>query len=623
MNKPRFSLTRLTRQQQEAVLHAGSPALVTAGAGSGKTRTLTARIAHLVSGGCSPERILAITFTNKAADEMKGRLLDMTGFSEGRFPWVRTYHSACFRILSAHCQLLGYHPPVQIYDAHHQRETFKEILRDMNLDTKLAPSIMGEVSRAKNSGDPSAYFDAVPYLSYAPLADVFYLYENTLKTRNAVDFDNILLLVRDILRQHPDVRRKYQNLFDYILVDEYQDTNNIQEELTGLLSRGDNIFCVGDDWQAIYSFRGSNINHFLSFERRYAGARIFRLEQNFRSADEIVKLANHLIENNAGKMDKVCFSDKTGGVIELHDFDDEIEEAGWVADKIRVLNRTGMEYSDMAILYRTKFTSLFFEHGLREAHIPYQLLGDRGFFDRKEIMDINGYLLAAVFTRDDTAFERVINTPRRGIGPGALSDMSRFRTGDMSLQDAARKAVAEKLLSGRVYKGLKEVLTLLDDIRSMKPDRAIETVITRIRYLEYIKQYADAASMDYTSRIENIEQLVYAASQKESLPEYLEEAALIREDKDDGEKVVGVNLATIHAAKGLEFQAVFVAGCEENLFPHWKSLKEIEDLQEERRLMYVAMTRAKRFLFFTSTDYRKGQFNRRSRFLYEIERCMD
>ena len=612
---------KLTQQQQAAVTHAGSPALVTAGAGSGKTRTLTARIAHLVAGGCPPERILAITFTNKAADEMKRRLLEMTGFAESRFPWVRTYHSACFRIFSAHCQLLGYDPPVQIYDTHHQREAFKEVLRDMNLDKKMAPAVMAEISRAKNSGDPRSWFDAKPYLSWAPLADVFELYENILKTRNALDFDNILLLVRDLLKHYPDVRRKYQDMFNYILVDEYQDTNNIQEELTGLLTRGDNLFCVGDDWQAIYSFRGSNITHFLSFTRRYAGARVFRLEQNFRSADEIVRLANHLIEHNAGKMDKTCFSDKSGGMIECQDFDDEIEEAAWVADKIRVLHQAGLAYDDMAILYRTKFTSLYFEHSLREARIPYHLLGDRGFFDRKEIMDINSYLLAAVFEKDDTAFERILNTPRRGIGPKALADITRLRTGGMSVQDAARRAVSEKLLSGKLYKSIKEVLTLLDDIRSMKPDQAIEEVLTRTRYPDYIKQYADANSMDYTARIENIEQLVYAASRKENLIEYLEEASLIREDRDEEEEEKGgVNLSTIHAAKGLEFQAVFVVGCEENLFPHWRSLENPDDLQEERRLMYVAMTRAARFLYFTATDFRKGQFNRRSRFLTEIER---
>ncbi len=613
---------KLTQAQQDAVAHQGGPALVTAGAGSGKTRTLTAKIAHLIDQGCRPERILAITFTNKAADEMKHRLVTLTGLSEYRFPWVRTYHSACFRIPSIYGYLLGYETPLQIYDTYHQRETLKAVLRDMNLDKKILPAVMAEISRAKNSGDPVAYFDAKPYVSYARMADLFPLYENALKQKNAVDFDNILLLVRDILRRYEDVRRKYQESFDFILVDEYQDTNNIQEELTGLLCRGDNLFCVGDDWQAIYSFRGSNINHFLSFERRYANARVFRLEQNFRSADEIVRLANYLIDYNDGKMEKECFSDRQGGVVEIHEFDDEVEEAGWVADKIHALHDAGVPYQSMAVLYRTKFTSLFFEHRLREAGIPYQLLGDRGFFDRKEILDINSYILAAVFNKDDTAFERIINTPRRGIGPKTLANITRLRSDGMSVQDAARRAVAEKLLSDRIYKGLKELLALLDDIRSLAPERAIEEVLSRTSYLDYIKQYADANSMDYTAKIENIEQLIYAASRKETLVEYLEEAALIREDKENEEEegAGGVNLSTIHSAKGLEFHVVFVAGCEENLFPHWKSLEMPDDLQEERRLMYVAMTRAEQHLFFTCTDFRKGQFNRRSRFLFEIER---
>ncbi len=616
---------KLTSQQQAAILFDGAPALVTAGAGSGKTRTLTAKIAHLVEQGCRPERLLAITFTNKAADEMKRRLVSLTGFPEASFPWVRTYHSACFRILSAHGKLLGYEMPLQIYDVHHQRETIKNVLRSMNLDPKIAPAVLAEISRAKNHGDPLAYFEKNPHVGYARLVDVFDLYEKALKEKNAVDFDNILVMTRELLRRYPDVREKYQKLFDFILVDEYQDTNNIQEELTGLLCRGDNLFCVGDDWQAIYSFRGSNINHFLSFDRRYTDARVFRLEQNFRSADAIVRLANRLIDHNEGKMDKECFSEKDGGVVEIHEFDDEVEEAAWVADTINSLHAQGISYESMAVLYRTKFTSLFFEHGLREAGIPYQLLGDRGFYDRKEIMDINSYIMAAVFEKDDTAFERIVNTPRRGIGPKTLASINRLRTDGMGTQEAARRAVKEKLLSGKVYKALKQVLDLLDEIRPLQPAAAIETVLDRTGYLEYLKQYTDANSIDFTAKMENIEQLLYAASRKADLTEYLEEASLIREDKDgnsEGEEEWGVNLATIHAAKGLEFHVVFVAGCEENLFPHWKSLEDRTSLQEERRLMYVAMTRAEQYLFFTSTDFRKGQFNRRSRFLFEVERAM-
>ncbi|MDY6903226.1 MAG: ATP-dependent helicase [Thermodesulfobacteriota bacterium] len=613
---------KLSTQQEAAVTHMGTPALVTAGAGSGKTRTLTAKIAHLIKQGYTPDRILAITFTNKAADEMKHRLVEMTGIPETGFPWVRTYHSACFKILNAHCTLLGYETPLQIYDVYHQRKTIKDILIHMNVDKKNVPAVLGEISRAKNSGAPMAYFDQRPFAGYVKIAEVYTLYEKELKAKNAVDFDNILLLVRDILRQYNDVRQKYQKRFQYILVDEYQDTNNLQEELTTLLCSGNNLFCVGDDWQAIYSFRGSNINHFLTFERRYADARVFRLEQNFRSADEIVKLANCIIENNDDKMDKTCFSEKKGGVVDPREFDDEVEEAAWVADKARDIHENeGVPYNQMAVLYRTKFTSLYFEHRFREAGIPYQLLGDKGFFDRKEIMDINSYILAAVFPKDDAAFERIVNIPRRGIGPKTLMNISRLRTGDMSVQEAARQALSEKLLSGKVYNGLRKLMDLLDEIRSMPPVDAMTRVIDGVGYLDYLQQYANSSSMDFTEKQENIEQLVYAASRKETLVEYLEEAALVREDKEE-EGGNGINLSTIHAAKGLEFHTVFVAGCEENLFPHWKSLETPEEVAEERRLMYVAMTRAEKNLYLTSTDFRKGQFNRRSRFLYELDRAL-
>jgi len=604
------------------VRHMGSPALVTAGAGSGKTRTLTAKIAHLISLGYAPGRILAITFTNKAADEMKRRLVEITGIPETGFPWVRTYHSACYKILCVHCGLLGYTTPLQIYDTYHQRKTVNDVLIRMNHDKKFVPIVINHISRAKNSGNPGAYLDAHPFVSYVRLADAYDLYERALKEKNAVDFDNILLCVRNILRHHDDVRRRYQELFDYILVDEYQDTNNLQEDLTGLLCRGDNLFCVGDDWQAIYSFRGSNVRHFLSFERRYTDARIFRLEQNYRSADTIVRVANDIIDYNRDKMDKTCFSEMDGGNVAVHEFDDEVEEARWVARKAEELHEDGVPYDAMAVLYRTKFTSLYFEYAFRRAGIPYHMLGDRGFYDRKEVMDINSYLMAAVFERDDTAFERIINIPRRGIGAKTLASINDMRTGAMGLQEAARQALAERQFSDKVYKGLGELLRLLDDIRDMAPEAAIREVVSRIGYMSYLKQYTDAGSMDFTEKTENIDQLIHAASHMETLAAYLEEAALIREDKDDEEGGFGVNLATIHAAKGLEFHTVFMVGCEENLFPHWKAMEEEADLQEERRLMYVAITRAAQNLFLTAADFRKGQFNKRSRFLFEIERAL-
>ena len=615
---------QLSAKQKEAVEYIGSPTLVVAGAGSGKTRALTAKIAHLMSSGYDPERILAITFTNKAAGEMKSRLVRMTKIPSERFPWVRTFHSACFRILKKHCSLLGYNTPLQIYAGYQQQKIIKDIIvGKLNFDKKHVQPVLSQISSAKNSGNPFDYLDHKLHSFRIKLLDVFNLYEKELKSKNAVDFDNILLLTRNLLRDHKDVRKRYRKLFQFILVDEYQDTNNLQEDLTGLLLRNGNLFCVGDDWQAIYSFRGSNMDHFLSFPEKYKEARVFRLEQNYRSADEIVKTANDLIGYNDHKMEKKCFSDKHGGLVEIYDFSNEKKEADWVAKKIKSLREMGLASGKMAVLYRTKFCSLSFEQTFRSLGIPYRMLGGKGFFERKEIMDINCYLAAAVFEKDDASFERIVNIPKRGIGPAAVNKIAQIKTGEMSLQDAARNALSEKLLASRIYNSLSEVIRLLDDIKDMKPDAAIRKILSKVKYMDYIKDYSIANSMDYTSREENIEQLIYSASQKDTIVEYLEEAALIKEDKEDEEdKKSGVILSTIHASKGLEYRVVFVVACEEKLFPHWRSLDSEMGLHEERRLMYVAMTRSEHYLFLTHANFRKGQYNRKSRFLYEIEKSL-
>ncbi|MCJ7829978.1 MAG: UvrD-helicase domain-containing protein [Desulfobacterales bacterium] len=617
---------KLSEQQKIAVEHLGSPALVVAGAGSGKTRTLTAKIAHLVSLGYAPERILAITFTNKAAEEMKRRLLAMTGLSSDCFPWVRTYHSACFRILKAHCERLGYQAPLQIYTPYQQQKIVREILVGrLNHDKKHVPAVLAAISNAKNTGNPEAYLDRKPRVARVRLGDVYRRYEQELKSKNAVDFDNILLLTRNLLREHTDLLTQYRQQFQYLLVDEYQDTNDLQEELTRLLHHNGNLFCVGDDWQAIYGFRGSNVSHFLSFLEKYPGARVYRLEQNYRSADEIVRVANDLIGYNESRMEKECFSDKRGGVIELHAFHDDDQEARWVARKIQTLRTMGTPFEAMAVLYRTKFSSLALEKALRAAGIPYRMLGGKGFFERKEIMDLNCYVTAAVFPQDDVSFERILNIPRRGVGPGTLEKIARLKSGDMSLQDAVRKSLADKLLAPKLYHALQALVGLLDDIKLLRPDTALREVIRRIGYMDYLRQYVKGGSMEFTSREENIDQLIYSASQKDSLLDYLEEAALIKEDhEEDAEKPSrGVNLSTIHAAKGLEFQTVFVVACEEQLFPHWRSMESEAELEEERRLMYVSVTRAERFLFLSSASFRKGQYNVRSRFLDEIEEALD
>lgn len=612
----------LTPQQQAAVRHTGSPALVVAGAGSGKTRTLTAKIAHLIQNGCAPEQILAITFTNKAAGEMKNRLVHMTGIPLHRFAWVRTYHSACLRILKTHHHLAGFPVPPQIYQPHHQEKLIKEILLRHNFDKKHAASVLYQISLAKNSGNPEGYLKSRPRYAYIiDLAEILSEYEAALRARTAVDFDNILLLTRDLLRNNPSVRDLYRRQFSYVLVDEYQDSNNLQEDLTGLLCANGNLFCVGDDWQAIYSFRGSNINHFLSFNDNYPGAKIFRLEQNFRSTDEIVQIANQVIRKNENRVDKRCFSEKKGGTVELHEFYNEGEEADWVASKISLLKKAGLPYDRMAVLYRTKFCSLSFEQLFRARDIPYQMLGGKGFFERKEIMDLVAYLAAAQFEKDDVSFERVLGTPKRGIGPAAIAKIGALRQESMGLQAATRLAVASKLMPAKQYAAAKEVITLLDTVRPMPPDQALRTVIARIDYMAHLETYAKGNPQDLIARRENIDQLLYSASKKENLADFLEEVSLVREDKEEEEDQSngGIKLSTIHAAKGLEYQAVFVIGCEEQLFPHWKSVNSENELEEERRLMYVSMTRAATHLYLTSASSRRGQFNPRSRFLDEIE----
>ena len=615
----------LSAQQQAAVEHTGAPALVVAGAGSGKTRTLTAKIDYLIQKGYDPERILAITFTNKAADEMKRRLEDLTGMPRFRFPWVRTYHSACFRILKQHCEVLGYASPLQIYSGYQQQKLLKEIIVGAGFDKKHTLPVLSQISHAKNSGNPGTYFDSRRRLFRLPVQTLYKTYEKALRDANAVDFDNILLMTRNLLRDNDAIRREYQEMFQYILVDEYQDSNNLQEELTRLFLKNGSLFCVGDDWQAIYGFRGSNVNHFLSFSETYPGGRVFRLEQNYRSVDEIVQAANDLIGYNKQRMDKRCFSKKRGGIVALHDFFDESQEASWIRRKVQALRKTGIPYHQMAVLYRTKFCSLSFEKTFRAYQIPYQMMGAKGFFERKEILDINCYLTAAVFSKDDVAFERIINTPKRGVGPGMLKKINQVRTEGMSLQDATRKVVAERVMSPKIHKALSELLGHLDEIREMAPDTAVHAVLSRFNYMEYLKDYTKANATDFIAREENIKQLIYSAGQHAHLVDYLQEASLVNEDReeDEDERDLGVKLSTIHASKGLEYGVVFIAGCEENLFPHWKSLETPEGIQEERRLMYVAMTRAERYLYLTSAEYRRGQSNPRSRFWEEIEDALD
>ena len=611
----------LSPQQKIAVEYIGSPALVVAGAGSGKTRTLTAKISHLINNGFSSAGILAITFTNKAAEEMKKRLVLITGLKREDFPWVRTYHSACYAILKEHCALLGYKMPLQIMSGYHQQKTIKEITIGLNFDKKHVAGLMSDISRAKNSGNPVAYIKEISFIKSGMTLQVFEKYEEALKLKNAVDFDNILLLARNILRDHKDVRDAYRNTFKFILVDEYQDTNNIQEEITSLLLGHKNLFCVGDDWQAVYGFRGSNVNHFLSFPDKYENAKIFRLEQNFRSANEIVQLANELIDYNQLRMEKNCYSEIAGGVIDIHQFYDEFDEARWVARKVESMHDMGIKYDNMVVMYRTKSCSLWFEKIFRKMNIPYRMMGSKGFFERKEILDINCYLLAAFFPEDDVSFERIINTPKRGIGPGMLKKIGQARTEGMSLQDSASMLSKDRIFTPKVHTALTELLDGLNDMRKMHPAAAINKVLADYAYLDHLKSYCKTTE-EYNTRTDNIDELIYNAGMSATLEAYLEEIVLVKEDKDEEDNSKGVGFSTVHASKGLEYYLAFIVGLEEDLFPHWRSLQSDEEIQEERRLMYVAVTRAEKYLYITSAEKRRNRSTRRSRFVTELDEAL-
>jgi len=589
----------LSNQQQNAVNHSGSPALVVAGAGSGKTRTLTAKILHLIDQGYNPKNILAITFTNKAADEMKNRLYSLTTMTDSNFPWVRTYHSACLMIFKQHCAILGYLTPIQICSVYQQTKLMTEVLVGNNIDKKHAYNIISSISKAKNSGNPEKYFDKRPVISGIRIFEVFKKYENILKKTNSVDFDNILLKTRDILRDNKEIQNYYKNFFTHILVDEYQDTNNLQDELTRLLL-GDhgNLFCVGDDWQAVYGFRGSNVNHFLRFSKRYNKAKIFKLEENYRSADEIVQVANKFIDYNIDKMEKKCFSKKSGGKLQIKNFYSDKEEAEWTSRRIKALNGKGVPFDKIAVIYRTKFCSLPFEKAFRLFKVPYKLMGSQGFFERMEILDINSYLSAAMFENDDVSFERIINTPKRGIGPSMIKKIGYLKPQGKSLQQSARAMLKERILTKKVHQNLSDLIELLDNIKTLKPHEAIDEVINKTQYYQYLEKKLKTQT-EFITKKENLEQLRYTAINKDNLLKYLEEASLIREDKEDenDNPKNKVGLLTIHSSKGLEFEVVFVAGCEEALFPHWRSISSGQNALQEERSLYGADKFAKRFTY--------------------------
>jgi DNA helicase II / ATP-dependent DNA helicase PcrA len=640
-----LDLTGLNPQQHEAVVHGRGPLLILAGAGSGKTRVLTHRIAHLVEQGISPWRILAITFTNKAAAEMKERVEELVG-PQAKEIWVSTFHSACVRMLRRDIEKLGYAKNFVILDGGDQQAVIKDCLKQFNLsDKQFQPgAVLGTISAAKNAmQDPREYAAKARDYYQQQVAQVYKLYQERLKANNALDFDDLLVLCVRLFDQFPEVLTYYQDKFEYVLVDEYQDTNHVQNRWVFLLTaKKRNLCVVGDDDQGIYSWRGADISNILEFEAQYPDARVIKLEQNYRSTGNILNAAYEVVRNNAGRKEKKLWTASgPGDRVMRYGASDENDEAWFIAGEIERLVSRGFEDGqrltchDVAILYRTHAQSRSFEEVFVRKSIPYGIFGGLKFFERKEIKDVLAYLRLIANPSDTISFRRAIGVPKRGVGPASIDKVVDYAeqwnipiggvaldctmvpglTAGYRSKIEAFGALMEELTNMRVYLSLAEL---------------IEEVLGRSGYLDEVK--ADN-SLEGASRVENLDELKAMAMEFEmptgeevegltQLDAFLATAALMTDIDQVAEGQDKVTMMTLHSAKGLEFPVVFLVGMEEGVFPHNRALTDEEQMEEERRLCYVGMTRARQRLYVTSATCRtlwgQSNYNAPSRFLQEI-----
>lgn len=631
----------LNEQQKEAVFHTEGPLLILAGAGSGKTRVLTHRIAYLIEErGVNPWNILAITFTNKAAGEMRERVDRLVGFGAESI-WVSTFHSTCVRILRRYIDRIGFDTNFTIYDSDDQKSLMRDVCRVLDVDTKKYKERMflSAISAAKDEMiTPDEYeLNAAGDFGKQKIAQVYREYERQLHANNALDFDDLLLKTVQLFQTQPDVLESYQERFRYIMVDEYQDTNTVQFKFVSLLAaKYQNLCVVGDDDQSIYKFRGANIRNILNFEQEFQNARVIKLEQNYRSTQNILNASNAVIQNNRGRKDKTLWTDNGDGEkVHLRQFDTAYDEAEFVADDIRKNIENGGTYQDYAILYRTNAQSRMFEEKFVACNIPYKIVGGVNFYARREIKDLLCYLKTIDNGRDDLAVRRIINVPKRGIG---LTTITRIQ------ESAAAREIGfyEALLGLDLIPGVARAASKLDSFVALIEyfkRRSDEVSITDlmneiIEKTGYIENLEAEDKEDAQARIENIEELVSkiaayeeqcAAEQvKPSLSQFLEEVALVADIDSLEENPDYVVLMTLHSAKGLEFPHVYLVGMEDGLFPSYMTITSDndEDLEEERRLCYVGITRAEQELTMTCARKRmtRGEthYNRMSRFLQEI-----
>ncbi len=608
MENPIFA--GLNQKQKEAVETLEGPLLILAGAGSGKTKTLTHRIANLIQHNIRPEEILALTFTNKAAREMRERLASLLGMynSYTFMPWMGTFHSICVKILRREAINVGLTEKFIIYDTSDRQALIKHAMKHLSIsDKKLkVKAVESAISNAKNQGQsPDDLATEANYPNQRDIAEIYKEYESERKKADAVDFDDLLLYVARLLKDRPDIRIKWQKHFKHILIDEYQDTNHIQYQIVKLLvNERKNICVVGDDWQSIYSWRGADFTNILNFEQDFPGAKVIKLEQNYRSTQNILDASQKVIEKNEQRTDKHLFTEAgKGAPITIEKLRDERAEAEWVANTIK---RSSRPLDEFAVLYRTNAQSQAFERVFVEHNIPYKLVGGVRFYDRKEIKDILAYLHLVVNPKDTVALSRVINVPTRGIGAVSLG---RILDGDLSH------------LTPRIMQKYEAFLKILEDLRTKvdAPAELIKELLDKINYREYLEQ---DDKLKAEERIENVEVLVGEVSAYPTLDEFLSDAALMSSTDEDSSKN-SVTLMTLHAAKGLEFPVVFLVGLEEGLLPHIRSFEEkMEEIEEERRLAYVGMTRAMEELFLSYAlsrfSFGGRNYNMPSRFLTDL-----
>ena len=634
---PTDLLETLNPVQREAVTHPGGPLLIVAGAGSGKTRVLTSRVAWLIKDqGVSPFQILAITFTNKAADEMKGRVAALVG-PVARKMWVSTFHSACVRILRRDGHHLGYSSSFTIYDQADAERLTGYVIRDHNLDPKRFPprQVHATISAAKNElVSVDAYQDRARGPFEKRIAQVYRDYQRRLSDANAMDFDDLLVRTVELLRRHPQVLESYQERFLHVLVDEFQDTNRAQNEIVvALAGKHRNICVVGDSDQSVYRFRGADIRNILEFEEKFPDAEVVVLEQNYRSTSTILDAANAVIANNAMRRPKALWTEQVGGeLIRRYFAEDEHEEATLVGRELQRLHESEhYRWGDMAVFYRTNAQSRVLEELLVRCKIPYRVVGGTRFYDRREVKDALAYLRAVVNPSDEVSMKRVVNVPKRGVGDTSIARLEAWAAGKgLPFADAMAKA-EDAGVGGRALSGVKELVGLLDELRALEtsPSGMLEAVLARTGYARELQV---DGSIEAQGRLENLAELVGVAREFEEaaaaegreagVAEFLETVSLVADADqipDDGSSVV---LMTLHTAKGLEFPAVFLIGLEDGVFPHLRSLGEPEELEEERRLCYVGITRARERLYLSNAWSRSlfgsTQYNPPSRFLKEI-----